>query len=82
MEEVDAYHQGFSKLFKWLQTAISARKQDITRRKALTKKAKEDREAKIKASEERKVNRATCLEEAENKFKDERKEEIEAYGRY
>ena len=82
MEEVEAYHLGFAKLFKWLQTAVSARKQDISRRKALAKKAKEDREAKIKASEERKINRATCLEEAENKFKDERKEEIEAFARY
>lgn len=82
IEEVEAYHQGFAKLFKWLQTALATRKQDITRRKALTKKAKEDREAKIKSSEERKINRANYLEEAENKFKDERKEEIEAYAKY
>jgi len=56
-EEVEAYHPGFAKLYKWLQIALATRKQDITRRKALIKKAKEDREAKIKASEDRKVNR-------------------------
>lgn len=39
IEDVEAYHNGFAKLFKWLQTAIATRKLDITRRKALTKKA-------------------------------------------
>ena len=43
-EEVETYHPGFGRLFKWLTTAITIRKQDITRRKALAKRAKEDRE--------------------------------------
>ena len=45
-EDVDAYHPGFGKLYKWLLSAYNGRKSDITRRKALTKKAREDREAK------------------------------------
>jgi hypothetical protein len=48
----------------------------------LTKKAKEDREAKIKAAEERTVNRAAQLEEAEIKFKEDHKEEIDAFEKY
>jgi hypothetical protein len=48
----------------------------------MAKKAKEDRESKIKASEERKMNRANYLEEAENKFKDDHKDEIEAFEKY
>lgn len=82
IEDVEAYHPGFAKLFKWLKTALTARKQDITRRKSMTKKAKQDRESKINASGERKINRANHLEEAENKFKDERKDEIEAFEKY
>jgi hypothetical protein len=46
-EDVENYHVGFSKLFKWLQQAIELRKQDIIRRKALAKRASETREAKI-----------------------------------
>lgn len=39
------------KLFKWLQLSIKTRKDDITRRKALKKKASEDREKMIEAAE-------------------------------
>jgi len=35
------------KLFKWLQLAIRTRKEDIVRRKALKKRAREQREALI-----------------------------------
>lgn len=48
----------------------------------MTKKARGDREAKIKQSEERKVNRENYLSEAEQKFKDENKESIDAYEKY
>ena len=46
-EDVDNYHVGFGRLFKWLNLAIHVRKHDITRRHALLKRAKEDRENKI-----------------------------------
>ena len=48
----------------------------------MTKKARGDREDKIKQSEERKVNRENYLSEAEQKFKDENKESIDAYEKY
>lgn len=51
-EEVDAYHPGFGRLFQWLTSAISIRKHDITRRHALQKRAKEDREGKILQNEQ------------------------------
>jgi hypothetical protein len=44
-EEVDAYNMVLGKLFKWLLLAIKLRKEDITRRKALKKKAREERDA-------------------------------------
>ena len=44
--------------------AIEGRKNDITRRKALQKKAKEDREMKQNQFEERKKNREAFLEES------------------
>ncbi len=47
-EEVDNYSVAFGKVYKWLVTAIQLRKQDIIRRKALTKKARENRENRIK----------------------------------
>ena len=34
-EEVDNYHLGLGKLFKWLKMAIDTRKQDVIRRKAI-----------------------------------------------
>jgi len=46
-EDVDNYHPGFGKLYNWLTMAIGIRKHDITRRHALQKRAKEDRENKI-----------------------------------
>jgi len=81
-EEVDHHHPAFGRLFKWLQTAVAARKQDITRRKALARRAKEDRENKIRLSEERAVNRVQYLADAEEKFKDENREAIEAFEKY
>jgi hypothetical protein len=43
-EEVDAYHMLYGKLFKWVLLAIKTRKDDIIRRKALRRKAREERE--------------------------------------
>ena len=42
-EEVEQYHNGLGKLYKWLTTALAGRKLDITRRKIATRKSKEDR---------------------------------------
>ena len=56
-EEVDLYHPGLGKLYKWNKMAIEGRKQDITRRKVLQKKGKEEREMKQSQFEERKKNR-------------------------
>lgn len=42
-EDVEQYHTGLGKLYKWLTTALAGRKTDITRRKIATRKAKEDR---------------------------------------
>jgi len=81
-EEVDAHHVAFGKLLKWVNNAIASRKQDITRRKALTKKAREEREQRIAASEERATNRAATLTDQEEKFKEEHREDIEAYEKY
>ena len=53
-EDIDAYHVGLGKLFKWMKTAIDGRKQDIVRRKSLQQKAKEVRAGKIQEAEDRK----------------------------
>lgn len=64
IEEVEAYHIGFSRLLKWLQAVIALRKQDIIRRKALAKRAHENREAKIALKAKRQADRETFLKEA------------------
>ena len=53
-EDIDAYHVGLGKLFKWMKTAIDGRKQDIVRRKSLQQKAREVRAGKIQEAEDRK----------------------------
>eukprot|EP00347_Sterkiella_histriomuscorum_P009020 403342835 len=81
-EDVDAYNLCLGKLFKWSLLAIKTRKDDITRRKALTLKARENRETIIQAIEAREVKRGVDLQEAEDKFKEEHKDEIEAALKY
>ena len=81
-DEVDAYHIGFGKLFKWLKLVITTRKQDIIRRKALAKKAVEDRETRIAQSEERAANREQYLIDMQEKFNEDHREEIEAFERF
>jgi hypothetical protein len=44
---VDAYNMTLGKLFKWMLICIKTRKEDITRRKAMKKKAREEREMLI-----------------------------------
>jgi hypothetical protein len=53
-DEVEQYHVGLGKLYKWLTTAIAGRKMDITRRLISTRRAKEDRQTKIEKEEDRK----------------------------
>ena len=60
IEEVAEYHKGLGKLFKWLQTAISGRKQDIMRRKNFERRYYERRDQIIQAKRDR--------EEAKFKF--------------
>ena len=81
-EDVDAYNLTLGKLFKWIQLAIKTRKEDIIRRKALKKKAREEREALIAAEEEREKKRVKDLEDAEAKFMDDHRDEIEAVQKY
>jgi len=66
------------KLYKWLTLAIKTRKDDIVRRKAKEKKAREDRDKQIQLKSERGIKREKDVLEAEEKFKEEHKEEIEA----
>lgn len=81
-EDVDNYHVGFSKLFKWLQSAIALRKQDIVRRKALAKRAQENREAKIAEKEKHGQDREAFLTEAREKFNTDNEALIETCNKY
>lgn len=65
-----------------MQSVIELRKQDIIRRKALNKKAREDREQRIQQSEERETNRKQYLVDAEEKFKEDHREEIVNYEKW
>jgi hypothetical protein len=65
---VDAYNPTFGKIFKWLTLAIETRKTDIITRKAMNKKARENREHLITQSEEREEARKTMINEAEEQF--------------
>ena len=82
LEEVEQYHGGLGKLFKWLQTALSGRKIDITRRKIATRRAKEDRQAKIEKEEDRKQRREDYLVDTKLAWEEENKEAIEKYTKY
>ena len=53
LEDVDAYHTGLGKLFKWLKMAITARKQDVVRRKAIWTKNREEKTSREEAKEKR-----------------------------
>lgn len=81
-EDVESYHQGLGKLFKWLQTAIAGRKADIIRRKLATKRAIEDRLRRIEQEEDRKTRRADYLVEAKQSWETENQEAIEAYEKF
>lgn len=82
LEDVTNYSSSFEKLYKWLEMAIKLRMQDITKRKASVRAARENRQLKIKAAEERATNRETYLTEAMEKFKEDNREQIETFEKY
>lgn len=67
------------KLYRWMNAALKTRKDDVVRRKAKYKRAVEDRENKIDLADKRAKRRVEVVEEAEEKFKEDHKDEIEAY---
>jgi hypothetical protein len=75
---VDAYHLTLGKLFKWMLLAIRTRKEDIIRRKALKKKDREERDKLKVMADDWLVKRGQDLIDAEEKFKEEHKDDIEA----
>ncbi|CDW73780.1 UNKNOWN [Stylonychia lemnae] len=77
-DDVDAYNITLGKLFKWVLLALKTRKDDITRRKALKLKARDMRAQIMEAIDAREVKRGVDVQEAEDKFKEEHKDEIEA----
>eukprot|EP00347_Sterkiella_histriomuscorum_P002901 403366357 len=81
-EDVDAYNMTIGKLFKWLLLAIRTRKDDIIRRKALQKKAREHRDSQIEKSKAREIQHANDLRDAQQKFLDDHRDEIDAYNKY
>ena len=82
LDDVEQYHAGLGKLFKWLQTALSGRKIDITRRKIATRRAKEDRQQKIEKEEDRKTRREEYLLDTKLEWEKENAELIETYNRH
>ncbi len=81
-EAVDAYNGALGRLFRWLQLALQIRKDDILRRKVQKRKEREERALKQTQSEEREAKCKADLEEAQTKFEEEHKDEIEAYEKY
>ena len=66
-----------SKLYKWLVLCVKTRKDEITYRKAGRKKAIQQRDQLIQKEQERQLRQEQDLVEAEAKFSEEHKEEIE-----
>jgi len=74
--EVEEFNMVLGRLYKWLLTAIENRKLNIVRRRALIQKDRDERDAKIKAREERGKKREQDLADAKVKFEEEHKDEI------
>ncbi len=66
-----------AKLYKWVSLCVKTRKDEVTYRKAQRKKAIGQREQLIQREEERKSRLQVEIAEAETKFAEEHKEEIE-----
>ena len=76
-EDVEQYHVGLGKIYKWLLTAIAGRKLDITRRKILKRKEREDRQQKIEREEDRKTRREEYLTDSRGEWETENADAIE-----
>ena len=81
-EEVDTYHAGVGKLYKWLKMALDNRKQDIIRRKAIAKKNREEKASKEEALAKRDADREQFLLDKESEFNEVNKEDIETYNKW
>ena len=81
-EEVESYHLGLGFVYKWLVNAIAGRKMDITRRKILKRKEKEDRQQKIEREEDRKTRREEYLAETKAEWETDNADNIEEYKIY
>ncbi len=78
-EDIEAYSSSvLGRLFKWVTAMAKIRKQDIIRRKALQKKAKDAREEATQKETKRKERLNSELADAEAKFNEDHKDEIEA----
>lgn len=78
-EDVDTYSCSIlARLMRWVLTAVKLRRADIVRRKAHQKKAKDMREDAINREQHRQERQVKETADAEAKFLDDRKDEIEA----
>jgi hypothetical protein len=78
-EDVDSYNAAIiGRLLKWLLAAFKLRRQDIIRRKALQRKARDYREDQIQKEAKRQERMQQETQEAEQQFIVDHKEEIDA----
>jgi hypothetical protein len=63
-EQIDDYSVAMGKLFRWLQSAIELREEDVIQRREHIAKLKEERQLAIDASQERERLRANDLDVA------------------
>lgn len=78
-EDIDAYNASvLGRLLRWVLSVVKLRRQDIVRRKALQKKAKDQREEAISKEAKRQDRMVWDVQEAENKYNEDHKDEIDA----
>ena len=78
-DDVDVYSSTIlGRLLRWMLSAIKLRRQDIIRRRSLQKKAFDKREEAIQREAKRKERSDQELKDAEARFNEEHREEIEA----
>ena len=82
LADVEEYHVGLGRLFKWLQTALAGRKIDITRRKVAKRRDKEDRQAKIEKEQDRKQRREDYILDTKLEWEKDNAELIETYNKF
>lgn len=82
-EDVMPYNAAVAgRIISWVHNALRLRKGDITRRKALFRRAIELREEAIQKEAARKARLEVEIVEAENKYNEDHKEDMEAYLQY